>query len=55
MIIEESYDPIFGARPMKRYLQSKVETLIARAILSGGLREGDTVCIDVQDGGLAVV
>jgi len=51
-IIEKSYDPVFGARPMKRFLQSKVETLIARTILSGGLREGDTVCVDVRDGEL---
>ena len=39
---------------MKRYLQSNVETLIARAILSGNLSEGDTVTVDVADGKLTV-
>jgi len=53
-VIENSYDPAFGARPMKRYLQSNVETLIARAILSGNLSEGDTVTVDVADGKLTV-
>ena len=47
-IIAESYDPVFGARPMKRYLQAKVETLIARTILSGTLGEGATVTVDVD-------
>ena len=51
-IIAESYDPVFGARPMKRYLQSKVETLIARTILAGTLSEGATVTVDVEDGEL---
>ena len=54
-IIAESYDPVFGARPMKRYLQSKVETLIARTILSGSLNEGDTVTVDVRNGELACI
>ena len=47
-IIAESYDPVFGARPMKRYLQAKVETLIARTILSGALSEGAVVTVDVD-------
>lgn len=45
-IIEEGYDPIYGARPLKRYLQKNVETLVARKILSGTLKAGDTVTID---------
>ncbi|MCR5681349.1 MAG: type VI secretion system ATPase TssH, partial [Clostridiales bacterium] len=49
-IIAESYDPVFGARPMKRYLQAKVETLIARTILAGTLSEGATVTVDVDAG-----
>lgn len=51
-IIEHSYDPMFGARPIKRYLQSNVETLIARTVLRGELHEGDTVTVDCDDGKL---
>ncbi len=50
LVIEQSYDPVYGARPMKRYLQAKVETLIARTILAGGLKEGDTITVDAEDG-----
>lgn len=45
-IIDSGYDPIYGARPLKRFIQSKVETLIARAIIGDTLKEGDTVKID---------
>ena len=51
-IIEHSYDPMFGARPIKRYLQSNVETLIARTVIRGELHEGDTVTVDCVDGKL---
>ena len=51
-IIEHSYDPMFGARQIKRYLQSNVETLIARTVLRGELHEGDTVTVDCVDGKL---
>ncbi|MBQ3862280.1 MAG: type VI secretion system ATPase TssH, partial [Clostridia bacterium] len=50
VVIGQSYDPVYGARPMKRYLQAKVETLIARTILAGGLKEGDTITVDAEDG-----
>ena len=50
VVISQSYDPVYGARPMKRYLQAKVETLIARTILAGGLKEGDTITVDAEDG-----
>ena len=53
-IISHSYDPAFGARPIKRYLQSHVETLIARTIIAGELTEGETVTVDVKDGELTV-
>ena len=53
-IIDHSYDPAFGARPIKRYLQSHVETLIARTIIAGELTEGETVIVDVKDGELSV-
>ncbi|MBO7405943.1 MAG: type VI secretion system ATPase TssH, partial [Clostridia bacterium] len=54
-IIAESYDPVFGARPMKRYLQAKVETLIARTILAGTLSEGATVTVDVDPMGRELI
>ena len=52
VIIERGFDPLYGARPLRRYLQSSVETLLARTILSGELRAGDTLTVDVQNGEL---
>ena len=52
LIIERGYDPLYGARPLRRYLQSSVETLIARTILRGDLAAGSTLTVDVQDGEL---
>ena len=49
LIIERGYDPLYGARPLRRYLQSSVETLIARTILRGDLAAGSTLTIDVRD------
>ncbi len=54
LIIDRGFDPQYGARPLKRYLQSSVETLIARAILSRDLETGDTLTVDVKDGELFV-
>ncbi|MCR5226405.1 MAG: ATP-dependent chaperone ClpB [Eubacterium sp.] len=51
-VIDCGYDPVYGARPLKRFLQKNVETLVARAILSNTLAMGDTVVIDVEDGKL---
>ena len=51
-IVENGYDPVYGARPLKRYLQKNVETLAARLILSDGVRAGDTIQIDLTDGKL---
>lgn len=48
-IIEHGYDPIYGARPLKRYLQKHVETLAARLILSDGVQAQDTILIDVNN------
>ena len=53
-VIEEGYDPVYGARPLKRYLQKYVETLAARKILSGAVHAGDTIVLDVQDGNFIV-
>ncbi len=54
LIVDESYDPSFGARPLKRYIQRNLETLIAREILADKLKQGDIICITVKDGALAV-
>ena len=51
-IVEHGYDPVYGARPLKRYLQKNVETLAARIILSGEVHAQDVIEIDVGDGGL---
>ena len=51
-IVENGYDPVYGARPLKRYLQKHVETLAARLILSDGVRAGDVIQIGLQDGKL---
>ena len=51
-IVEHGYDPVYGARPLKRYLQSHAETLIARTILSGDLHAGDTLVVDAENGAL---
>ncbi len=52
LVTEQGYDPVYGARPLKRYLQKNVETLVARLILSNTLNSGDTVLIDAEDGHL---
>ena len=51
-VIEGGYEPMYGARPLKRFLQKNVETLAAREILSGEVQGGDTIVIDAQDGKL---
>ena len=53
-VVRKGYDPIYGARPLKRFLQKNVETLVARAILQGSLRMGDTITIDAENGELTV-
>ena len=51
-IVEHGYDPIYGARPLKRFLQKHVETLSAKLILADQVSAGDTILIDVEDGKL---
>ena len=51
-VVENGYDPVYGARPLKRYLQKHVETLAAKLILSDGVRTGDEIRIQVSDGRL---
>lgn len=50
LIIDRGFDPLYGARPLRRYLQSAVETLIAKTILAGDIKAGSTITVDVQDG-----
>ena len=52
-VVDGGYDPMYGARPLKRYLQKHVETLAARLILGGNVGRGDTILIDVVDGELS--
>ena len=53
-IIDEAYDPVYGARPLRRYLQHTVETLVSRKIVAGEVRPGDVIVVDCADGELAV-
>jgi ATP-dependent Clp protease ATP-binding subunit ClpB len=50
-IVENGYDPVYGARPLKRYIQKYVETLAAKLILEDKVRVGDTILIDLSDNG----
>ena len=53
LIVDNAYDPVYGARPLKRYIQKHVETLTAKLILSDGVGAGDRVLISVENGELA--
>ena len=52
-VVEGGYDPTYGARPLKRYLQKHVETLAAKLMLEGEIRAGETIVIDVENEKLA--
>ncbi len=54
-IVDKSYDPVYGARPLKRYIQKTVETLAARLILKGDIREGSVIRIGLENGELTAV
>ena len=49
-IAETAYDPVFGARPLRRFLQTHVETPLAKALIGGQVNDGQTVTVDVRDG-----
>ena len=51
-VVDHAYDPVYGARPLKRYIQKYVETLSAKLILADGVEEGDTILIEVRDDAL---
>ena len=53
-IVEKGYDPVFGARPLKRYMQHTLETMLSKKILSGGVSAGDTLSVTVKNGALSV-
>ena len=54
-VIDRGFDPVYGARPLKRYLQSRVETLIARRIIAGDVEPGSTLTVDMgEDGGFVI-
>ena len=54
LAIENAYDPVYGARPLKRYIQSKIETLIARTMIEKDLQAGDTIEVGASDGEFTV-
>ena len=54
-IIDKGYDPVYGARPLKRYIQQSLETMLAKSILGGGFSAGDKLVVDVDGGGMYVV
>ena len=54
-VIEEAYDPVYGARPLKRFMQKNVETLVARQILADRVAPGDNIVIGVDDSGLTII
>ena len=54
LIAERGYDPVFGARPLRRYISHDIETRIGRALLADNVQQGQTVRIDAQHGELLV-
>jgi ATP-dependent Clp protease ATP-binding subunit ClpB len=54
-LAKRGYDPVYGARPLKRLIQQSLETSIARLLVKGELRDGDTATVDLKDGGLVVI
>lgn len=53
-VIDSAYDPVYGARPLRRFVQHTVETLISRKIIAGAVQAGDTLTVELADGGLEV-
>ena len=54
MVARQGFDPVFGARPLKRYLQHELESKIGRALIAGEVHEGAVLQVDVQGGELKV-
>ena len=53
-IIDSAYDPIYGARPLKRFIQSKIETLLAKKIIGGDIEPENTLCVDFNGSSLII-
>ena len=53
-IARQGYDPVFGARPLKRFILHHLETLIGRALIAGDIADGDTITVDLENGELQV-
>ena len=53
-IVEAAYDPQFGARPLRRYVQHTVETMLSKRLLAGRILPGQTVTVDTRDGELTI-
>ena len=53
-VIDKGYDPVYGARPLKRYIQHTLETMLAKRILSGDCQSGDEITVDAKDGNLII-
>jgi ATP-dependent Clp protease ATP-binding subunit ClpB len=53
-IARESYDPVYGARPIRRFLQKELETQVARALITGDASDGCTIVVDAEDGTLSL-
>ena len=53
-IQEKGYDPVYGARPLKRFMQRNLETAIAKSLLSGDFETGDTLFVDVNEKGIFI-
>ncbi|MEG2641778.1 MAG: hypothetical protein RSA71_04805, partial [Eubacterium sp.] len=54
-IIDQGYDPSYGARPLKRFIQKNIETMVGKEIIRGSLDEGDVLTIDFKDGRFTVI
>jgi ATP-dependent Clp protease ATP-binding subunit ClpB len=54
-LAQRGYDPVYGARPLKRLIQQDIETPMARLLVKGELRDGGTATVDLQDGGLVII
>ena len=53
-IADAGFDPIYGARPLKRYMQGKLETMLARKLVAGEILPGDTIAVEAEAGELVV-
>lgn len=55
LVAKEGFDPVYGARPLRRAIQSNVEDAVAEALLQGEVKEGDHICATARDGRIAII